>query len=328
MALKSVTTNVDQMPPSPTSDGWPESDASTYADLDWSYIAAPAMILTYPDAVIKGQKLLGHSLTSTTAPSHFRLPTSLREWGYTTTSKLMLPTHPLYSALQTLAAGRTITAREVSSAHTTRTTHDGVQIPSTSAFFINAFDFNNGILIAGSNFGPDFASQHLTLRDGEALPELRRWSDVVYLQARFLTSSEYRLPEGTARPSADAIKGLKSVVRLGIENKGTNVVVHRIVQDKVTGACGYDTVEQMIDAGCPDCCRAIAWPGLTFEIGSQEGLALLGTPNGAGVAWLLMQHAELVGKAIARVTVWCDTEKHPLRPSVAFWIEDKDTKCN
>ena len=64
------------------------------------------------------------------------------------------------------------------------------------------------------------------------------------------------------------------------------------------------------------------WPGLTFSIESDEGLALLGTPNGRGVAWLLKQHEELSGKRASKVTVWCDVEKVPLKPSMLFHLEN------
>ena len=48
--------------------------------------------------------------------------------------------------------------------------------------------------------------------------------------------------------------------------------------------CGYDTTDQGFDAGCPHCCKKIPWPGITFDMDNEEGLALLGTLNGSGVA--------------------------------------------
>lgn len=330
MASSSTLDNITQTPEnetlnlsSPTSsDGWPDSEASMI--IESAPTATRKPLLTYSEAIDKGRKLLGQLRIPSATLSPFTAPTNLCEWGYTTTRSTVMYGHPFHSTFQALAPDSIITAKEVSSTHTTSTTHDGVRIPSTSARFINAFDFRNGILIAGSNFGPEYAGQHTTLRDGEALPQLRYWSDAVYLQARFLASDECRVPGGVVRPAFDAIKGLRSVVRLGIENKDTNAIVHRIVRDKVTSDCQYDTAIQSIDAGCPHCSKKIEWPGLTVDIESQEGLALLGTPNGVGVAWLLKQHAELTCKTITRVSVWCDTEKHPLRPNLVFWIEDKE----
>ena len=46
--------------------------------------------------------------------------------------------------------------------------------------------------------------------------------------------------------------------------------------------------------GRPD--EEAPWPGLTFGIEQDEGQALLGTPNGLGVAWLLVDRHGRVGK--------------------------------
>ncbi|KAF2870565.1 hypothetical protein BDV95DRAFT_63525 [Massariosphaeria phaeospora] len=47
------------------------------------------------------------------------------------------------------------------------------------------------------------------------------------------------------------------------------------------------------------------WPGTSFDINSDEGLALLGSPNGYGFAYLLIQRkAELGNRCITRATVF------------------------
>jgi hypothetical protein len=61
-----------------------------------------------------------------------------------------------------------------------------------------------------------------------------------------------------------------------------------------------------------------AWPGTSFDINQkkksgvlidQNGLALLGTPNGGGAAWLLINHKQQLGarKAPVSVTAWTTT---------------------
>jgi hypothetical protein len=51
------------------------------------------------------------------------------------------------------------------------------------------------------------------------------------------------------------------------------------------------------------------WPGLDFQMTHETGLAMLGTPNGRGVAWLLATHKEQFGKrTIESVTVWSDPQ--------------------
>ncbi|KAF0328632.1 hypothetical protein GQ607_004044 [Colletotrichum asianum] len=44
---------------------------------------------------------------------------------------------------------------------------------------------------------------------------------------------------------------------------------------------------------------------ITFQLDSDPGLAILGSPNGASTAWMLLQHKYRLGlKAIKEVTVW------------------------
>ena len=38
------------------------------------------------------------------------------------------------------------------------------------------------------------------------------------------------------------------------------------------------------------------WPGVEVQMTDAAGLAMLGTPNGRGVAWLLATHKEQFGK--------------------------------
>jgi len=56
---------------------------------------------------------------------------------------------------------------------------------------------------------------------------------------------------------------------------------------------------------------------------SEEGKAILGTPNGAGTAWLLIQRGrELRHRKIEKVTVfYAENEDDMYRwPSLLFWV--------
>ncbi|KAL8979188.1 MAG: hypothetical protein Q9205_005420 [Flavoplaca limonia] len=46
------------------------------------------------------------------------------------------------------------------------------------------------------------------------------------------------------------------------------------------------------------------WPGKTFGLDTDEGKALLGTPNGVAVGWLLIDRYREMGKREPRVTIW------------------------
>ena len=67
------------------------------------------------------------------------------------------------------------------------------------------------------------------------------------------------------------------------------------------------------------------WPGISFDIERKEAKAILGTPNGKGVAWLLAQHrAQLGEKTVKKVTLVYVPGPEPKRrnPSLVFWLED------
>lgn len=61
------------------------------------------------------------------------------------------------------------------------------------------------------------------------------------------------------------------------------------------------------------------WPGKTFDMVSEAGKVLLGSPNGRGVAWFLLQHKRAFGfKTVERVVVFKEAEG----VFMGFWIGD------
>lgn len=65
------------------------------------------------------------------------------------------------------------------------------------------------------------------------------------------------------------------------------------------------------------------WPDITFDIQSEEGKAILGTPHGSGVAWMLIQHSKALRERITKkVTIFYAPKKDDLFrwPSLLFWI--------
>ena len=49
---------------------------------------------------------------------------------------------------------------------------------------------------------------------------------------------------------------------------------------------------------------SMAWPGLQPSINTDAGKALLATPNGVGVAWLLIDWAGVLGKRLLVARIW------------------------
>ena len=107
---------------------------------------------------------------------------------------------------------------------------------------------------------------------GDDFPSLKHWSDVAYLQ--------------WAKHAKDS-SNLRCVLRISIKNPTTKAVVQHIMKD--TLAKGDES------------------RSLRTEDDPDHVAALLGTPNGVGVAWLLIQHKRQLGlKTVEKVTVHCD----------------------
>ncbi|KAL8906148.1 MAG: hypothetical protein Q9171_006391 [Xanthocarpia ochracea] len=112
------------------------------------------------------------------------------------------------------------------------------------------------------------------------------WSDVTFALWERLTSIV-----GTR------VKDLHYIARTGIYNKFT-----------------VSIMEDAVPQG-----KNIA----IFEPGDPAFLALLGTPNGVGAVYLLMQHKQALGfKTISRVVVVLDGPGHSLTPIIIYKVRD------
>lgn len=146
-------------------------------------------------------------------------------------------------------------------------------------------------------------------------PPLYHWSDIAYLRwlSAYSTLASIQSPAPTASPAhlnvADSVPlavtspaPIKYIFRVGIQNVPTYSILNKILTKHKR-----DTYE--------------VWPGMTFPIDSEDGKAILGTLNGAGVAWLLAQHKKELGNlAIEKVTVfYAENESDLCRwPSLCF----------
>jgi len=128
---------------------------------------------------------------------------------------------------------------------------------------------------------------------GNDFPRLKYWSDVAYLQ----------WAKSVKTPS-----DLRCVLRISIKNPTTKAVVKHIMKD--TLAKGDES------------------RSLRTDDDRDHVAALLGTPNGVGVAWLLIQHKRQLGhKTVEKVTVDCHdnstmSEDNTIDPSLVFHLRD------
>ncbi|KAJ8106913.1 hypothetical protein OPT61_g9226 [Boeremia exigua] len=65
------------------------------------------------------------------------------------------------------------------------------------------------------------------------------------------------------------------------------------------------------------------WPGLTFDMNTEQGLAMLGSPNGIAIGYFLAQHKTQLGgnKYVSKVQVFTNPEDDD-SPYLLFWIAD------
>ena len=130
------------------------------------------------------------------------------------------------------------------------------------------------------------------------LPALGHWADIAFIAW-----------QERCRENQKPVTGLKHVFRCQISNQETLKVVRAL--------CGQ--------AQLTDC-----WvQNRTYDPDSDEGKALIGTPNGASVAWLLLKHRQNLGrKRITRVTLMANpemlngTELLSDSPHLCFDLED------
>lgn len=120
----------------------------------------------------------------------------------------------------------------------------------------------------------------------DQLPDLRQSSDIMW--------GQWRLHAG-ARASQ-----IKYYIINAITNSDTGPVIQRAVESGKVAPLKK-------------------WPGASFGMETDEGKALLGTPVGVGVGFLLAQHkAQLGNKVISKVDVFLPEEGG--NPSLAFHV--------
>lgn len=103
-------------------------------------------------------------------------------------------------------------------------------------------------------------------------PPLSRWSDVAWTLYGELTNEVHKL--------------------------------QFICHDNVIGTVAFNVIQYIFEFHMHS--AFVPFPGLEFGVDSPEGQALLGTPNGLGTAWLLIDRARELGRRNLRVKVWSE----------------------
>jgi hypothetical protein len=241
--------------------------------------------LDYPTALSKGCALLSlmRSPSTSIPPAPFTFA-SITEWGYESRrygAEALLDDYS--SLLHSLGSDTYMRPHpydgtggdniDITFRHTTSVSVGDITYPASNAYFCSVLNPRAGLFIAINNMSPAAKA----LLDNEVseletpLPELCHWSDIAFLQWSSLLS-------------APTITPLRYVLRANIQNADTLIVTSHIL--------GYDASVKQYRPEPPQRPR---WPGKMFAVDSWDAQALLGTPNGSGVAWLIKQHGEELG---------------------------------
>lgn len=178
-------------------------------------------------------------------------------------------------------------------------TVDGQTYPASEGEYMNVFNLGRqkGAILGDMNYGPDIegAKQDPPVTGSSVVP-LKQWSDVVFLQWQQLVWTDY--PNAGSQRDA-AMQRLNFVFRLRIDNAETNRIIGQVM--------GNQTID--------------LWPGKYIAMTADGGKAMLGTPHGAGVSWLLAQHKNQLGrKWVTGVTIFTHQVGH--KTSLCYWLKD------
>ncbi|KAF2448498.1 hypothetical protein P171DRAFT_518017 [Karstenula rhodostoma CBS 690.94] len=255
----------------------------------------------FAKAVAKGARLLNltrdisqGSSAASILQSPFTKYTDLTKHGYIEIKPEPVAIEPLSKCLQAFGVDEKLRSEggmnvQMFHAHSQKDTVGDTEKTVSHAHFSQTVNRKEGVLIAVSNLKAYPAPVKKT-------PQLKYWSDVAYLQL---------LGPSATFPTPSTTLNLKYIIRHGVANSITQSMVGHILD--------------IHDVGKP------VWPGIELSMDTDEGKAILSTPNGWGVAYLLAQHKAQLGlKTVDKVTIFYTYELSSISklPSLVFWLRD------
>ena len=128
-----------------------------------------------------------------------------------------------------------------------------------------------GVIAVTAAFAPRDARDKTTGQMIRTPLPLRYWSDVAFL-----------CWQDACGGSVSCLKGLRWVIVVDVANANSRIVTREVLGIVEGGRMSLEK-----------------WPGESFAVSEghdEKGRALLGTPNGAGTAWLLVEHEARLGR--------------------------------
>ncbi|KAL8722327.1 MAG: hypothetical protein Q9225_001175 [Loekoesia sp. 1 TL-2023] len=146
--------------------------------------------------------------------------------------------------------------------------------PATGEFYYQTYIPSSGTIIGHANYSP----QHQAL-PGAALPPLWRWSDVTWL-----------------------LWSQKAGVRA---NRLRQIIHETITTPSTRELMEYIEVAEPDDLDLP-------YPGTLYDLRTEDAKALLGSPHGVGISYLLRDHRNVLGMRYPAVRIWTARNTVPL----------------
>ncbi|KAM5388053.1 hypothetical protein ACJA88_001313 [Fusarium oxysporum] len=150
-------------------------------------------------------------------------------------------------------------------------------VAATGANFASSFSLNPGVIIADHNVGVKYAAGEGPPIDEEttALTHIQQWSDAVWMQWDRVCSE-----------SGGDVEDLKYIIRAQIVNHATLKIVFQAILNK------YERDHKKKSLG-PWKKRIV----VSHQKDPKELYAILGSPNGSGAAFMLINHKKRLGGA-------------------------------
>ncbi|KKP02614.1 hypothetical protein THAR02_05302 [Trichoderma harzianum] len=154
----------------------------------------------------------------------------------------------------------------------------------SEAFFISSFSPSGGVIIADNNWSVDAAIKEQGLVEAEITTHVRRWSDAAWMQwVKACNDADF-----------DDVSNVKYIFRATVVNPSSLDLLFQALREK------YSDSPTVPPIG--------VWNNrLTLDVvqNPRQFYAVLGSPNGSGVAYLLRTHKGPLGvKTVNRVDIF------------------------
>ncbi|KAM3422553.1 hypothetical protein BST61_g49 [Cercospora zeina] len=150
--------------------------------------------------------------------------------------------------------------------------------PASYATYSTEVNLAAGAIVATQSYGPGYMAQFygVKLQPGQSFTPLQHVSDLLFLSWKKLINDR----------KGGSLKNLEHMFRWNSHNEDVKALLK-------------------IVAGGKDIKQIGEWPGVSYPIHELQALATLSAGNAQGVAWLLGQHKEAMGrKTVAQVNIF------------------------